>query len=79
MNERGNHSEDTARKIDFEVKGILTDAHKRPAGCCASAAHPRPAVARLLEREVIEGDELRALLGPVPPKDSDATVPGTST
>src|SRR5688572_23704056 len=28
MNERGNHSEDTAQKIDAEVKRILTEAHE---------------------------------------------------
>jgi hypothetical protein len=29
----------------------------------------------LLEKEVIEGDELRTLLGPVPPKDPEGTIP----
>jgi hypothetical protein len=29
---------------------------------------------RLLDREVIEGEELRELLGPVPPKDPEGTV-----
>src|SRR6187397_800461 len=28
MNERGNHSEDTAQKIDAEVKRILSEAHE---------------------------------------------------
>ena len=30
---------------------------------------------RLLEKEVVEGEELRALVGPVPPKAPDGTVP----
>ena len=45
MNERGNHSEDTAQKIDAEVKRILTDAHDDGAPRPARAPrHPRRAV-----------------------------------
>ena len=77
MNERGNHSEDTAQKIDAEVKRILTDAHndgppRPPRAHATSSMSCRNA---LLDKEVIEGDELRALLGPVPPKDPEGTVP----
>jgi cell division protease FtsH len=76
MNERGNHSEDTARKIDFEVKQILTDAHNE----ARRVLRERVAILdelsrRLLEKEVIEGDELRTLIGPVPPKSPEGTVP----
>jgi cell division protease FtsH len=76
MNERGNHSEDTAQKIDAEVKRILTDAHNE----ARRVLRERKAVldelsVRLLDKEVIEGEELRALLGPLPPKDPDGTVP----
>jgi cell division protease FtsH len=76
MNDRGNHSEDTARKIDFEVKQILTDAHEE----AKRVLRERVAILdelsrRLLEKEVIEGDELRILIGPVPPKDPAGTVP----
>jgi len=76
MNDRGNHSEDTAQKIDAEVKRILTDAHNE----ARRVLRERKAIldelsTRLLEREVIEGAELRALLGPLPPKDPDGTVP----
>jgi ATP-dependent Zn protease len=31
--------------------------------------------ARLLEKEVIESEELMAIMGPVPPKDPDAIPP----
>ncbi len=31
--------------------------------------------ARLLEQEVIEGDALRELLGPMPAKDPEGTIP----
>jgi cell division protease FtsH len=76
MNERGNHSEDTARQIDIEVKQILTDAHNE----ARRVLRERTAIldqlsALLLEKEVIEGDELRALLGPVPPKNPEGTIP----
>jgi cell division protease FtsH len=76
MNDRGNHSEDTAQKIDAEVKRILTAAHDD----ARRVLNERKDIldqlsARLLDKEVIEGDELRALLGPTPPKDPDGTVP----
>jgi cell division protease FtsH len=76
MNERGNHSEDTAQKIDAEVKRILTEAHDEARGVLRVRKHILDELsARLLEKEVIEGDELRALLGPLPPKDPEGTVP----
>lgn len=78
MNERGNHSEDTAQKIDAEVKRILADAHDQ----ARSILRERKSVLdelsqRLLDREVIEGDELRTLIGPVPPKNPEGTVPSS--
>ena len=76
MNERGNHSEDTAQKIDAEVKRILTEAHDEARRVLRER---QPILAelsrRLLDKEVIEGDELRALLGPTPPKDPSGTIP----
>jgi cell division protease FtsH len=76
MNERGNHSEDTAQKIDAEVKRIISAAHddaRRVLGERKSILDELST--RLLEKEVIEGDELRALLGPTPPKDPGGTLP----
>ncbi|MGH9314233.1 MAG: ATP-dependent zinc metalloprotease FtsH, partial [Vicinamibacterales bacterium] len=63
--ERGPHSEATAQKIDAEVKRIMTEAHDQ----ARRVLHERrPSLddlaARLLEKEVVEGDELRAMLGP---------------
>jgi cell division protease FtsH len=76
MNERGNHSEDTARKIDIEVKQILTDAHNEARRVLRERTGILDQLSTLLlEKEVIEGDELRALLGPVPPKDPEGTIP----
>ena len=62
--ERGDYAEETARKIDAEVKRILDEAHAR-------ARHELQAhrqvlddlSQRLLEVEVIEADELQRILG----------------
>jgi cell division protease FtsH len=75
VQERGSYAEDTAQKIDAEVKRILTEAHDT----ARQVLRDRRSIldelsTRLLEREVIEGDELRTLLGPVPPKE-----PGTAS
>jgi len=74
--ERGNYSEETALKIDAEVKRILSEAHDT----ARRLLHDRRATldtlsARLLEKEVIEADELKAIMGPLPPKDPQGTVP----
>jgi cell division protease FtsH len=76
VQERGNYAEDTAQKIDAEVKRILTEAHEQARQVLRERRDILDELsARLLDREVIEGDELRALLGVVPPKDPDGTVP----
>jgi cell division protease FtsH len=76
MNDRGNHSEDTAQKIDAEVKRILTEAHDDARRVLrARTANLDELSKRLLDKEVIEGDELRQLLGPIPPKDPDTIPP----
>jgi len=65
--ERGAYAEDTARLIDAEVKRIMTDAHDEARRILTGHRDMLEAVTRrLLEREVMEGDELRAILG-VPP------------
>jgi cell division protease FtsH len=78
LNERGPHSEDTAQKIDAEVKRIITEAHDRARKVLGDRKDILAELSRrLLDREVIEGDELRQLLGPVPPKDPEGTIPPT--
>jgi len=61
--ERGAYAEETARLIDAEVKRIITEAH---AEARRILAEKRPLLEivtrRLLEVEVMEGDELRAIL-----------------
>jgi cell division protease FtsH len=62
-NERGPYSEDTAKMIDEEVKMIVAEAHNEARRILMEKRHLLEAVTRrLLEREVMEGDELRAIL-----------------
>ena len=76
LNERGPHSEDTAQKIDFEVSRIISDAHNEARRLLRERRDILDELsARLLDKEVVEGDELRALLGPVPPKQADTIPP----
>jgi cell division protease FtsH len=75
VQERGNYAEDTAQQIDAEVKRILTEAHDQARQVLRDRHDILDELSnRLLEREVIEGEELRELLGPVPPKDPEGTV-----
>jgi cell division protease FtsH len=73
--ERGTYAEETALKIDQEVKRILTDAHETARRVLRDRRDTLDRLsARLLEKEVIESDELREIMGPMPPKDPDAVV-----
>jgi cell division protease FtsH len=61
--ERGPYAEDTAQQIDVEVKRIMTDAHALARTVLADRGDALQAVARrLLEKEVIEGEELREIV-----------------
>jgi cell division protease FtsH len=78
QSERGNYSDETALKIDAEVKRILTDAHNTARQVLREHRETLDVLsARLLEKEVIEADELKEIMGPLPPKDPDGTVPLT--
>jgi cell division protease FtsH len=69
--ERGLHAEDTARLIDSEMKRILTDAHDKAREILTTRRGDLETVTRrLLEIEVMEGEELRRLLG-MPPSAHD--------
>jgi cell division protease FtsH len=62
-NERGNYAEDTAQQIDGEVKRIMSEGHALARQLLAERRDILEKVARrLLEKEVIEGDELRELM-----------------
>jgi cell division protease FtsH len=79
--ERGLYGEETAQKIDAEIKRILTEAHATARRILTENRHNLEAVTtRLLDVEVMEGDELRQILGvasvqspdaaPLPPTDA---------
>ena len=71
--ERGNYAEETALKIDTEIKRILTEAHDKARQILRDHREILDRLsARLLEKEVIEADELKAIMGATPPKDPDA-------
>jgi len=67
--ERGNYAEDTARLIDGEVKRILSAAHEQAGHILTEKREMLEQITRrLLDIEVMEGDELRRMLGaPTPP------------
>jgi cell division protease FtsH len=76
--ERGAYAEDTARLIDAEVKRILSESHTEARRILTDRRDMLEAVTRrLLEVEVMEGEELRRIMGlsPVPelPPDADTT------
>jgi cell division protease FtsH len=56
-------AEETAREVDLEVKALMTDAHARALQILREHRTTLDAVVKLLlEREVVEGDEVRRLL-----------------
>jgi cell division protease FtsH len=62
-NERGPYSEDTAKMIDEEVKMIVTEAHNEARRILMDRRDLLEKITRrLLDKEVMEGDELRAIL-----------------
>jgi cell division protease FtsH len=73
MQERGTYAEETAQKIDAEVKRILGEAHEEARRILRERRDVLDALSkRLLVKEVIEADELKEIMGPVPPRDPDA-------
>jgi cell division protease FtsH len=61
--ERGKYAEETAQQIDAEVKRVMTDAHALARTILTERRDILESVARqLLEKEVIEGDELREII-----------------
>ncbi len=66
--ERGLYGEDTAQTIDAEIKRIVTDAHDTARRILTAHRTDLETVTRrLLEVEVMEGEELRRLLAPGTP------------
>jgi cell division protease FtsH len=74
--ERGAYAEDTGRLIDSEVKRIMTDAHNDARDILTSRRDILERVTRrLLEIEVMEGAQLRELMGIAPPPPTTETIP----
>ncbi len=70
--ERGLYSEETAVKIDAEVMRIISEAHARARQILTDRREQVDIIARrLLSVEVMEGDELRRILG-LPERDAAA-------
>lgn len=73
--ERGLYSEDTALKIDVEIKRIISDAHAKARQILVDRKAEVDVIARrLLSVEVMEGDELRRILG-LPLRDASSGAP----
>jgi cell division protease FtsH len=73
--ERGVYAESTAQQIDAEVKRIMTEAHETARRILGDHRGILESVTRqLLEKEVMEGDELRRLLG-MPPVPAESPTP----
>jgi cell division protease FtsH len=63
--EGGNYAEETALKIDTEIKSILHEAHETARRILRDRREELDRVSeKLLEKEVIEAEELQALLNP---------------
>ena len=61
--QRGPYSEETARQIDYEVRRIVQGAHDEARRLLSGHRGLLERVTRrLLDREVMDGDELRALM-----------------
>lgn len=57
------YSEETARKIDEEVKTILEEAYEKGKSILTERVEKLTSIASiLLEKEIIEGEELKRLL-----------------
>jgi cell division protease FtsH len=74
--ERGAYAEDTARLIDSEVKRIMNDAHAEARQILTSKRDALEAVTRrLLAVEVMEGEQLREMMGVAHPPPASETIP----
>ena len=75
--ERGNYAEETAVKIDVEVKRILVEAHETARRVLRERRATLDRVSeRLLEKEVIEAEELKALIGNTRERSDQLPQPG---
>jgi cell division protease FtsH len=74
-NERGPYAEDTAQRIDSEVRRIIDEAHETAQSLIVGHREQLETLtARLLEKEVLDGDEVRSILG-LPPAQTHPPLP----
>jgi cell division protease FtsH len=74
--DRGPYSDDTARVIDHEVKRIIDDAHEQARRVLGEHRSTLEALTRrLLEKEVIDGEELRQIIAAARAGDAAEPVP----
>jgi cell division protease FtsH len=77
--DRGPHAEETARVIDGEVRRIISEAERNAQDVLAARRETLDAVSeRLLEKEVIEGEELREMMA-APEVAAEVTEAGSGT
>ena len=73
--DRGLYGEETAQKIDAEIKRILNEAHATARQILSDNRDKLENVTRrLLEVEVMEGDELRQILTPAATPGAEGTA-----
>jgi len=77
IGDRGPHAERTAQQIDEEVRRFVDEAHAAARQILLARRDKLDLLTdRLLEKEVIEGPELRELMGvPEPPERTDGKAP----
>ena len=76
--ERGPYAEATAEQIDAEIRRLITDAHEQARRVLRERRDVLDRLASLLlEKEVVEGEELRALIGaqPAPSRQEPQATP----
>ncbi len=79
LNHRPDYSPDVASVIDREVRALIDEAHERARAVLSHHRDTLDSMARqLVERETLDGMELEAILGPLPPWPVVAGGPGAS-
>ncbi|MGE3178708.1 MAG: cell division protein FtsH, partial [Vicinamibacterales bacterium] len=77
--ERGLYGDETAQKIDSEIKRILTEAHDTARRILSDHREQLERITeRLLAIEVMEGDELRQMLDGAPQGPAAEPLPGAA-
>jgi cell division protease FtsH len=70
------YSEDTALKIDHEVKRFVTDNYERARNVLTQhKASLEKVASELLVREVLDGDQVRRIVAGLPLEDAKTTAP----